>query len=110
MQDAGDSPNSSPVVVLVAEDEALVQEVVIAALEDAGFSAIVASSGDQALSILTKDASTIRALVTDIDLRSQITGWDVARHARELNPDLPVVYMTGDRADDWPPKASPTAC
>ena len=43
----------------------------------------------------------MRALITDIKLGADTTGWDVARHARELKPDMPVVYMTGSEAHDW---------
>jgi CheY-like chemotaxis protein len=34
-------------------------------------------------------------------------GWDVARRAREMEPEFPVVYMTGDSADDWASKGVP---
>lgn len=27
-------------------------------------------------------------------------GWEVARHARELTPNFPVVYMSGDSAHE----------
>ena len=43
----------------------------------------------------------MRALITDIKLGSKVTGWDVAKHARELNPDLPIVYITGSDGHDW---------
>ena len=36
-------------------------------------------------------------------------GWDVARHAREGKPDMPVVYMTGDSADEWASKGVPNS-
>ena len=43
-----------------------------------------------------------RALVTDINLgREKLDGWEVARHAREIDPAFPVVYMSGDSAEDW---------
>jgi hypothetical protein len=29
-----------------------------------------------------------------------MNGWDVARRAREIDPEFPVTYMTGDSADD----------
>jgi CheY-like chemotaxis protein len=41
-------------------------------------------------------------LVTDINLgSSNIDGWAVARHAREIDPSFPVVYMSGNDAADW---------
>jgi CheY-like chemotaxis protein len=39
--------------------------------------------------------------VTDISLGAKGTGWEVARRARELNPNLAVVYMSGDSAAEW---------
>ena len=51
----------------------------------------------------------IRALVTDIDLGTQVTGWDVARRARELQADIPVVYMTGGSADEWSANGVPNS-
>ena len=51
-----------------------------------------------------------RALVTDINLgKDKMDGWAVARHARENEPDMPVVYMTGDSADDWASKGVPNS-
>jgi CheY-like chemotaxis protein len=39
--------------------------------------------------------------------RDKLTGWDVARHAREIDAGFPVVYMTGANADDWASKGVP---
>ena len=87
--------------VLVVEDELILQEIIGPPLEDAGFAVLFASDGDGALGILEEDGSSVRALVTDIDLGKQTTGWDVARRAREIRPDIAVVYMTGGRAEEW---------
>ncbi|WP_374989954.1 response regulator [Rhizobium sp. TH2] len=43
----------------------------------------------------------ISALVTDINLGSGPSGWDVARRAREARPDLPVVYVSGQHSAEW---------
>jgi DNA-binding response OmpR family regulator len=39
-------------------------------------------------------------MVTDIRLGEGPNGWDVARHAREVIPTMPVVYMSGDSANE----------
>jgi CheY-like chemotaxis protein len=50
------------------------------------------------------------ALVTDINLGSgELDGWDVARHAREIEPQFPVVYMSGIEADQWASKGVPNS-
>lgn len=33
----------------------------------------------------------------------------VAKHARELDPEFPVVYMSGDSAADWASKGVPNS-
>lgn len=45
--------------------------------------------------------SDIRAVVTDINLGSGSNGWQVARRARELRPEMPLLYVTGGNADEW---------
>ena len=77
------------------------------ALEEGGFEVVVAGSGIEALSALDEMAERLAGLVTDIRLGSGPDGWEVARHGRELRPDLPVVYMTGDSAADWAVKGVP---
>jgi hypothetical protein len=37
------------------------------------------------------------------------TGWDVARRARELNEDLPIVYMTGGNGHEWASQGVPNS-
>lgn len=39
---------------------------------------------------------TIQALVVDVNLGHGTTGYDVARFARQVIPDLPVLYISGE--------------
>jgi CheY-like chemotaxis protein len=98
------------VVILVVEDDELIQAVVEDALTEGGFEIALASSGEQAVELLNAADPVCRALVTDINLaKNKMDGWAVARHARENKPDMPVVYMTGDAADDWPSQGVPNS-
>ena len=98
------------VVVLVVEDDQLMQGVVEDALTEGGFETAIASSGEQAVELLSAENPVCRALVTDINLvKNKMDGWAVARHARENKPDIPVVYMTGDSADDWASQGVPNS-
>lgn len=90
----------SSVLVLIAENEAAIRNVLHASFEDGGFAVVLASSGEEAIAALEANRG-VRALITDIKLESKVTGWDVARHGRELNPDLPVVYITASEGHDW---------
>jgi DNA-binding response OmpR family regulator len=88
-------------MVLIVEDEVSVQVIVEDALKEAGFETAIAPSAEEAVTLLKGKVMTYRALVTDINLRGRMTGWDVAREARQIDPEFPIVYMTGAAADDW---------
>jgi hypothetical protein len=36
-----------------------------------------------------------------------VTGWNVAGHARERNPNVAVVFMSGDSGIDWTAQSVP---
>jgi DNA-binding response OmpR family regulator len=97
-------------VILVVEDDHLVRSVVEEGLGDGGFEIATALSGENAVEMLDASEGKYRALVTDINLGpGKIDGWDVARHAREIDPGFPVVYMSGKDADDWASKGVPNS-
>ena len=86
-------------IILVVEDDLLIQSVV---------EETMTSSGEQAIELLGAADAKYRALVTDINLgRDKMDGWEV--HAREINPEFPVVYMSGDSAGDWASKGVPNS-
>jgi DNA-binding response OmpR family regulator len=99
---------TSPILLLV-ENEVLLQEVLGTALADAGFEIIVAGGATQALIELESDATRFRAVITDIRLGGGQDGWTVGRRARELVPDIPVVYMSGNSAHEWASKGVPNS-
>jgi CheY-like chemotaxis protein len=47
--------------------------------------------------------------VADIVLRGRIDGWEVAQRAREIDPEFPIIYMTGAKADQWPSRGIPNS-
>jgi CheY-like chemotaxis protein len=98
-----------PPVVLVAEDEELVAHFVEDVLGEAGFRAVSTTSGEEALSLLIGERDKYRVLLTDVRLTGRSDGWAVARRAREINPDLPIVYMTGAAANQWPSQGVPNS-
>ena len=96
-------------VVLVVEDDAPVQTIVEDALTDGGFEPAIAASGEEAVTLLKGIKGKYRALVTDIQLRGVMDGWEAARRAREIDPEFPIVYMTGGNAADWPSRGVPNS-
>jgi CheY-like chemotaxis protein len=96
-------------IILVVEDDQLIQSLVEETLGDGGFETAIAASGEEALSLLQDHKGKYRALVTDINLQGKMDGWEVAQHAREIEPDFPVVYMSGNAAADWTSKGVPNS-
>lgn len=92
---------SNAVRVLVVEDEALICSFIEDALSDGGFAACSVHSGEAALSTFRDGREGCRALLTDINLGGDISGWELARQIREITPGFPVVYMTSASAPDW---------
>jgi CheY-like chemotaxis protein len=88
-------------VILVVEDDDAVQSIVEEALSDGGFEPAIAASGEEAVTLLRGRLTKYRALVTDINLRGTMGGWEVAKRAREIDPEFPIVYMTGASADEY---------
>lgn len=96
-------------LVLLVEDEPLVLLVAQDALEAGGFTVLPAQLGSEALSLLESRSADLSGLVTDIRLPGGTDGWEIARQARELRPDIPVVYTTGDSAIHWPANGVPNS-
>ena len=80
--------------VFVVEDEALIGVDTADTLEHQGFEVHLARSGEDALYRL-RNGLPIDILFTDINLAGAMDGATLARLARELNPDLVVVYTSG---------------
>lgn len=96
-------------ILLVVEDDALVLLVAQDALEAGGYSVVVACTGAEAVHQLDNSDVQFAGLITDVNLGRGVNGWDVARHAREMRPALPVIYTTAHAADDWPAHGVPNS-
>jgi len=96
-------------LLLLVEDDPLVLLVAQEALESGGYAVAVAANAAEVISALDERSAEFAGLVTDVRLGDGADGWEVARHARELMPVLPIVYMTGDSAGDWPVHGVPNS-
>jgi len=88
-------------VIMVVEDNPEIQTLIDEALREGGFDPAITASGEEAVTLLRGNRDHYRALVTDVNLKGTMNGWEVARQAREIDPTFPVVYMTGAAADEW---------
>jgi CheY-like chemotaxis protein len=106
---ASDQTTTSIQIILV-DDEPLIIDLLKHALTDGGFAVTTAATGEEAIRLLEAVDSKYRALVTDVNFpSSNVAGWDVAKRAREINPDLPVVYITGSGGSDWAANGVPNS-
>src|SRR3954471_6598520 len=95
-------------MVLVVEDDQLIQAMLEEALADGGFEPAITASGEEAITLL-RDRSQYRAVVTDINLIGRFDGWEVAQRAREIDPRMPIIYMTGTHGEEWASKGVPNS-
>ncbi len=81
-----------PIHVLFVEDEFLISEWVSQSLSEQGFDVWTVSNAADALAHLA--ALPVDVLFTDINLPGSMDGAALARRAREMQPQLPVIYAS----------------
>jgi CheY-like chemotaxis protein len=84
--------------VMLIDDDDLVRSTLVEVLEDAGFQVIDFADPREALGTLGA-VGWPDVLVTDIDLRSTLNGFDVAATAHGFWPTISVVLISGLPAD-----------
>jgi CheY-like chemotaxis protein len=95
--------------VLLVEDEITVLILAESVVQGLGHSTYSAGSVVQALALLD-DPGEIDLLFTDIRLpEGDLGGFEVAEQARRKNPNLKVLYTTGDTITDAPELAAAIA-
>ncbi len=85
--------------VLVVEDEPSVCALLSDVLEDDGLTPCCVQSDRQAFEALRR-GEAFTCMIVDVNLGSGMTGYDVARFARQLDPQLPVIYVSGQTSED----------
>jgi PAS domain S-box-containing protein len=81
-------------IILVVEDDPTVAELASAMLEDFGYEPRIASSGKQALELLSAEPA-IAMVFSDVIMPGGISGLELARKIRMRRPELPILLTTG---------------
>lgn len=89
---AGGNPSRACVRVLLVDDSAAVRESVARRLRADGYDVIEARTVADAEMIV---AAGVDVLLTDIVLDDDVDGFTLAKRAREMDPTLPLVFMSG---------------
>ena len=80
--------------ILVVEDEPLIRLGLVSVIEEAGFVVLEAPNADAAIRLLEAD-STIRMVVTDVDMPGSMDGIKLARYVRNKWPPIKLVVISG---------------
>jgi CheY-like chemotaxis protein len=86
--------SDSDELILVVEDNDDLRAYISEVLRNLGYRVLTASSGQAAISILTKSPARVDLLLTDI-IMPGMNGRELAKHALALRPDLRILYMSG---------------
>jgi CheY-like chemotaxis protein len=97
------------IVILVIEDDIEIQAIIDEALCEVGYEPALAASGEEAVTLRKGGQTPYRVLVTDINPKGRMDGWEVAKQARGIDPTFPITYMTGVAADQWPSHGVPNS-
>jgi two-component system, OmpR family, response regulator len=84
--------------ILIADDDRHLTELLRATLEEAGFEAVSAHSGLAAAALIEREDFDV--LVLDV-LMPGVSGDALADLAQQLEPNVPVLLMTGDSGDQF---------
>lgn len=80
------------VKILVADDEAMMRNLILKILETQGYRVSVVSSGDEALEMLKAEKYDL--LMTDVKMPG-MTGFDLLKQVKVEWPEMAVIIMTG---------------
>jgi CheY-like chemotaxis protein len=89
------STGTTPVIVLIVEDDELVRELGVELLSDAGFQVLEATNGEEALSLLESNPN-VRVLFTDINMPGPLDGITLASVATLQWPHLAIIIGSGN--------------
>jgi CheY-like chemotaxis protein len=83
---------TTPAKVLVIDDQAMVTDLLVSVLERMNHRCEVASCGRDGVEAFEKGGFDL--VITDLGM-PDISGWEVSRAVKRINPNVPVVVVTG---------------
>lgn len=98
---------TSPIRVLVVEDETFIRMDVVEMLRAAGFDILEATNADEAIQMLERN-SDIRLIFTDIHMPGSMNGLKLAAAVRDRWPPVRIIATSGHfkiKAGDLPADA-----
>ena len=90
--------SEAPHEVLLVDDDELIRSCITEMLSDAGYEVVETGDPVDALG-LPEPLGPPDVLITDIDLRSELNGFEVASYAHHLWPKVRIILISGLPAD-----------
>jgi PAS domain S-box-containing protein len=97
--EAENIPRGHGEVILIADDERAIRDLLADSLVEQGYRVLTAANGEEAIKLFQTHGSEIRLLITD-NAMPVMDGPRVIHRLRELRPDLPVILATGENRVD----------
>ena len=80
--------------ILVVEDEAALRSLIELLLEEAGYRVLTAGDGEEALAVVRRERPKIDLVLTD-SIMPRLSGPELVKRLRSLDPGARVIQMTG---------------
>ena len=80
--------------ILIVDDEAHILKFLDNFFTDKGLNTILKESGAEAIKVLHSSKYHVDLLLTDIAM-SDMNGYELYSNAKDIEPDLPIIMMTG---------------
>jgi PAS domain S-box-containing protein len=85
-------------IILVVEDDNTVRELTVARLATLGYKIQETADGASAIKLLDSGLR-VDLLFSDVVMPGGLSGYDVARHARQVNPEIKILLTSGYAED-----------
>ena len=85
---------------LLAEDDPTLRRLLVSMLEQAGYAALQAGDGLEAMTEAKRHRGPLELLITDVAM-PKLSGPQLAENLRDLRPDLKVLFMSGYNDDHF---------
>jgi DNA-binding response OmpR family regulator len=93
--ESGCPEHSGGPLILVADDEAFILQDIEHVLQVANYRVITATTVEEAWKIFKRQQAEIALVLTDIVMPGSIDGQELAEKIHQLDPGLPVLFITG---------------
>ncbi len=82
------------ITILVVDDECILREIMAEILVSEGYRVLQAADGLEAMHVFQEHRQHIRLALLDV-LMPGCCGIELAQRIRKLNPELPIIFVTG---------------